>query len=162
MTGNQRPDSIFLQVWTLYQTCRRNGVWAKIVVETSGGEEYTPSLPGSSSTAKPRGNLPLLQNLSLPPTRGNLPQNGGKTTLNGELGWRRSCKKPVDPVDPVDPLVRKPPPRPKRKPVYQLNPPVRKSPLRPWILRLYSRPVPLLHRGATTSYGHRGELYSQY
>ena len=42
MTGNQRPDSIFLQVWTLYQTCRRNGVWAKIVVETSGGEEeYT-------------------------------------------------------------------------------------------------------------------------
>jgi len=39
MVGTQRPDSIFLKVRKLYNPCRQNGVWARNIKETSGGEE---------------------------------------------------------------------------------------------------------------------------
>ena len=43
ISGIQRPDSVFLQqVWKLYQTLRSPVVWARLEMETSGGEEeYT-------------------------------------------------------------------------------------------------------------------------
>lgn len=162
MAGNQRPDSIFLQVWTLYHTCRQNGVWAKIVVETSGGEEEYTFSSRKQLYSETKRKPPSSPKPFTPSNKRKSPSKWRKDNVKWRAWLEKKLQETSVPSGPRGPLCEETPSEAQKETSVPIEPPVRKSPLRPWILRLYSRPVPLLHRGATTSYGHRGELYSQY
>lgn len=57
----RNTNTVFQDTWNLYTSCRKNGVWAKLVLETSGNGEETftfssrrPSRPTSGTNPAPK------------------------------------------------------------------------------------------------------------
>ena len=58
--GSRPQSSVFLQLWSLYQTCRETGTWAKLVLEN--GDDGETFLFSSKPTTVPAPDVPVADN----------------------------------------------------------------------------------------------------
>lgn len=89
LSTQRRDPSVFLQVWNLYQTCRKSGTWGKLVLETEDGEEMFTFSSKRTST-KPSVNPP--PTTSCPQKRRKSPSKWRKDNAK----WRLWLEKKLD------------------------------------------------------------------
>ena len=92
--GEPNPDTVFSQVYSLYQACRKSGTWAKLVLEC--GENGEELFSFSSKRFSGQTNSTLTSNIPLNPSSVSSKRKTPSKQKKDRVKWREWLKRKLE------------------------------------------------------------------